>query len=192
MNAPFRNVSACGPVVETIRCSQLLVESGNVEQLDLGHSQAALGEDIDAAPALVRGRPTCPSPGPARTGRRAPRRAEWDRTPGPSMLGVQLSAHSQDRVAHDFGLETSLPVAPEHRVVRIDLGGRSLELPRSLIRLRQHDQPVQRLEPPAAGASSSDASQSSSSGWVGSSPMTPRSLVEDATSPGRSGTARPG
>ena len=149
-----RSVQKCERLRPGRRDDSLLATAGGVgrvEQLDFRNSQAALGEDIDAAPGLFARRRICPSLARARTGLRARRREAWDRTRGRPSSGS--SGRSTARI------ESRTTSASRRRcrwrqsnvLSGSTRGGLGVECRRSLVSLGQHDQPVQRLEPPAAG-----------------------------------------
>ena len=76
---------------------------GPVEQLDFGNAQAALGEDVDAAPGLL----AVVRLTPALTRLRLPfEHGAWQSRieAGAGHSGVQLAAHGQDRIADHFGV----------------------------------------------------------------------------------------
>ena len=93
---------------------------------------------------------------------------------------LELAAGGQHGVADLLGVEPLDGSFPEQAVVGID------PLRRGEVALAAHgclaigrrgqDQPVQRLELPAAARRTPLASQSSSSGWLGRSPSRPKSL----------------
>ena len=145
----FNRLSACGAIVVTGRCGQLALVSGRSNTSKNGISQVAPHEDVEAAALAIfhlrRDRPDGPFAAEPFQLRR-----QLGKNRGAAHRPVQAARDGQQAVADRLAVEPPPILPPEQRVLGVGRPARPVRTRRLAVGRARDDQPVHRLQAPAA------------------------------------------